>query len=446
VTATVSVGYHPIALAVDPTISTVYVVNEGTATANVPGQVPPTPGSVSVITGSGSRQQVTATITAGLGYPTSVAVDPSTHDVFVADDTSVAVIDGSRDANRDQVIATIDCGGTPSALAFDPSTHDLYVVDGGADTVSVFHTTHDPKYDTLIATIPVAYPGPIAIDPSTHAVYVASPRTVSVIDGSGDADADQVIATVPISGDAFSLAVDPSTHVVYVGGQHTVSVIDTAGNGRHDAVVATIGDLSGVAVPALAVDPYTHDVYAGPLEGGVVVIDGAPGVHRNQVVASIRDGYYGDQALALDPSTGDLYVAAFSYDTIEDVVAVISLPEADVGLTVTGPHRAANRSTFTEKVTVRNDGPDPAPSVSTDLSVPAGLSVTSAPGATGAAASRPLQWTDTAVAAGTSVTHLVTLTVAAHVHGTVALQGAALGSVDDPDPDNNAAITAIRLG
>src|ERR1700753_2092596 len=77
-TATVPVGTEPLGVAVDPTTGNVYVANEGSDT-------------VSVI--SEKTNMVTATIPVGPG-PFGVAVDPTTGNVYVTDsgDASVSVI------------------------------------------------------------------------------------------------------------------------------------------------------------------------------------------------------------------------------------------------------------------------------------------------------------------------------------------------------------------
>jgi YVTN family beta-propeller protein len=68
-----------------------------------------------------------------------VAVDPSTHTVYVANygDGTVSAIDESGDASTGTVTATVPVGSNPVALAVDPSTHDVYVANQGSGAVSV---------------------------------------------------------------------------------------------------------------------------------------------------------------------------------------------------------------------------------------------------------------------------------------------------------------------
>jgi YVTN family beta-propeller protein len=431
---TASIPVATSSMAVDPSIHTLYATSGPSLVA------------IDEIT-----RKVTATISGFGASPGYVAVDPSTHDIYVSDGTAVTVIDGAAGADHDRIIATVPVGDNVFEAAVDPTTHDVYVIDENA-AVSVIDTTAEAGNDKVVATIPVGYgPAALAVDPFTHDVYVVSEdvNTVSIIDGSDDARNDTVIATnYDVGNQPDAVAVDPVTHAVYVANQssQSVSVIDGADNKQKFKVIAT------VAVPgspdAVAVDPSTHAVYVASRDfpAAVALIDGRSGSDAYLTATTIP--YSATQIptdVAVDPSTHTLYVAVLNTNNNAGEVAVISA-SADVALTVTGPSAAADRSKFTEHVTVTNRGPDFAPSVATDLSIPAGLRVTSAPGATGPRSTTGLKWTDRALAPGATVTHLVTLSVAAHVRATVALGGVAVDSAPDPDPANNAAIATIRLG
>jgi len=72
---------------------------------------------------------VTATIPVG-ALPWGVAVDPSTHNVYDANDAgTVSVIDESGDGHTGTVTATIPVGTNPWEVAVDPSTHNVYVTN-----------------------------------------------------------------------------------------------------------------------------------------------------------------------------------------------------------------------------------------------------------------------------------------------------------------------------
>jgi YVTN family beta-propeller protein len=138
-TATITVGIGPMGVAVNPVTGAVYVaVAGGDLLAH-----PDLRGTVAVI--SGRTGKVTATIRIG-SYPTSVAVNPVTGAVYVANvgniynagNGTVSVISG----RTGKVTATIRVGSVPYAVAVNPVTGTVYVANSGSNTVSVIP---DPK-------------------------------------------------------------------------------------------------------------------------------------------------------------------------------------------------------------------------------------------------------------------------------------------------------------
>lgn len=213
VTATVPVGDLVVDLAVDPRTHTVYTVNTNDKT-------------VSVI--DAAKRVVTASVPIGESG-SGVAVDPGTNTVYVLTEKicgnapcigedAMTVIDGATRT----VTATMPVGRGPRSVAVDPDTHTVYVANMWDSTVSVI----DGATRTVKATVPVGIsPLGVAVDPGTHTVYVVThDKELSVIDGA----TSTVTATVPVGDDPDGVAVDPSTHTVYVlsRGDETVSVIE----------------------------------------------------------------------------------------------------------------------------------------------------------------------------------------------------------------------------
>src|ERR1035441_2847018 len=119
VTATVSAGLAPIAIAVNPVTNTIYVANLDSNT-------------VTVI--NGATNTATATVSTGT-FPYAVAVDPVTNTIYVAnlDSNTVTVINGATNP----ATATVSTGTFPYAVAVDPVTNTIYVQDEYSANVTV---------------------------------------------------------------------------------------------------------------------------------------------------------------------------------------------------------------------------------------------------------------------------------------------------------------------
>jgi YVTN family beta-propeller protein len=123
VTATIPVGYNPVAVAVSPRSGDVYVTNSIS-------------GTVTVI--SGRTNKVIASIPVNGCY--WVAVSPRTGKVYISD-----TIDSTRQSGAVSVIspvtnkvtAAVRIGDAAQAVAVSPRTGDIYVTNAGSNTVSV---------------------------------------------------------------------------------------------------------------------------------------------------------------------------------------------------------------------------------------------------------------------------------------------------------------------
>jgi YVTN family beta-propeller protein len=203
--------------------------------------------------------QTTASVPAG---GVIVAVDPSTNTIYAANihgDGSgyVTVIDGRHcdaadmsgcAAETTATTATVPVGHYPSSLAVDPADHTVYVANSGDQTVSLIETTHCHAGDTSECTsqtpptVPIGSangPFALAVDPATDTLYAtgASPSfvgTLSLIDTAHCRAADtsrcdsQTPAIIGTPGVGIQVQVDALTDVVYVANSNdsSVSVID----------------------------------------------------------------------------------------------------------------------------------------------------------------------------------------------------------------------------
>lgn len=261
--------------------------------------------------------------------PAGIAVDPVTHQVFVANDGD-GTVTGINE--RSNVTVTIPVGSSSlgvSGVAVDVTTTNLVhqavgalssaiVVPPVGSQVSTVYigclgggvVIINPATDAVTGTISLAAgetAGPIAIDESTHAIYTVDGGEGKVVVISGATHT--VTTTVTVGGDPTSIAVDSGTHQVYVGDiSGKVSVI----NGTTDAVTATL------AVPyatELAVDPGLHTVYATQENSDVVnAITESSGA-----VKPITVGKGGALGIAVDTALHELYVTNRSDNTMSVV-------------------------------------------------------------------------------------------------------------------------------
>ncbi|WP_458690840.1 serine/threonine-protein kinase [Nocardia tengchongensis] len=264
--------------------------------------------------------------------PQGVAVDATTHNVYVAnyDSGTVSVLDGTTLA----VTATIENIPHAMGVAVDPQTRTVYVTDY-ADSGKVF--VIDAHTNTVAATIAVgANPDNIAVDPRTHLVYVTNatvdllvegqtgartgskPGSVSVIDPRARA----VTATVGVGIRPIEVVVDVDRSRLYVGndGDNSVSVIDLSTN----TVAAIVA--AGRGIEGLALDHRSGTLYvANNLGDSVWTIDthtnrvtGIIPVHRPSMIAIDQDRrilYVGVLLANGDPTTLDLTPMAIDADT-----------------------------------------------------------------------------------------------------------------------------------
>jgi uncharacterized repeat protein (TIGR01451 family) len=119
-------------------------------------------------------------------------------------------------------------------------------------------------------------------------------------------------------------------------------------------------------------------------------------------------------------------------------------PRADLTAALSRHPSATDGSTFTETVTVTNRGPSTALNVVTKVIIPGHLSVVSPDG--GKQAGAVISWTDPSLGVGKSVSYPVAVRVAARAKGTVLIAATIISTTVDPNPFNNWAITAVKLG
>lgn len=276
-------GTYPDSLAIDPNTGLLYVADSATS-------------QVKVFDSAGSLKGSVAT----LRLPDAIAFNSPARRAYVADQgsDSLTVIN----ADTKTLDRTIVLGTFVPGLAIDPTSGTngiLYAANYPADAISKI----DIATRTLMASWPSG-PGPwaVAVDPGLKQVYSLNyiDQTVTVLDSATGQVKGQPI---PVGNKPIIMAVNPATHMVYVTGHNdnSLSVID----GTRNSLVTTLWVGSGPA--GIAIDQSANIVYvANQLDGTISIIDGA----KNQVTGSswtLPQGYKNAWGLALDPGLHQLY-------------------------------------------------------------------------------------------------------------------------------------------
>ncbi len=297
VIATIPVGSHPWGIAVNPSTHRIYVANSGA-------------GSVSVI--DGLTNSVIATIPVGYAPLFYVAVNPNTNRIYAAANGSgsLAVIDGASNT----VIATVSGFSAPEGVAVHPDRNRIYVthggnqlsvVDGGSNTITGVMGTGFWNHDVTVA-------------PSTDRAYVCrtDAQSIAVMDLANG----MMIAELNAG---CHTAVNPNTNRVYVTNlsSRTLTVIDGATNGT----VATLYKDAWDGL--LAVNPSENCVYAPNPEADTVnIIDGVTNTVLGAIATGAGSGPYG---VAVDTATGLVYVTNRDSNSVSVIQDTLCKPASE---------------------------------------------------------------------------------------------------------------------
>ena len=181
--------------------------------------------------------------------------------------------------------------------------------------------------DSLVATVPVGTsPLGVGVNPTTNKIYVANSdsNSVSVING-----ATNRVTTLqsPAFAQPREVGVNPNTNRIYVGnfGANTVTVID----GSKDRIEKTItvgvapgplpppgvGTIPGSQPDGIAVNPSTNRIYvANQFDGTVAVIDGSKNVVTNTIPLGLALA-----GAAVNPKTNQVYVSLLFGSSLEKI-------------------------------------------------------------------------------------------------------------------------------
>jgi YVTN family beta-propeller protein len=266
VSKSIAVGAAPVAVAVDPTLHTAYVVNGGT-------------GSVSVI--DKASASVVATVPVG-AKPVAIAVDPTRHLAYVANNAgnSISIIDEKTNTVTD----TLQVGQGPVAVAVDTATNTIFVANtnGGQGSISRINgATH--------VVTPTQAPGPdplgLTLDAAGNTLYVdtfvASPATnAGVILWLMDEKTLFTWGTARLTFDGAgtpAFVVDSEAHTLYAltrpsvaGADGELLVLPSPDTFLGQAPFVPVG----IAPRAVALNPATHDLYVVNGDNTITLVAG----------------------------------------------------------------------------------------------------------------------------------------------------------------------------
>ena len=264
--------------------------------------------------------------------PWQAAVDNSNGDLYVADlygsggEGTPGMVDKFDESGGDilQIKASAISPGTPGSpgtggvfepggVAVDPTTHDIYVSDIQNNAVDKF-TSAGVFVSQLTTGVPTA-PLQVAVDTNGH-LYVANGGGVVEFDSTGTC---VNVGCAPLdSGGSQSVAIDPATNNVYVSDGSVVNEYTEAGS-----LLDSFGSglLSG-AVYGLSVNSTTKSAYAVDYSASLVYkIDGTS-VSRPEVGTGNASSITTTSALltgVVDPVEGDITDCHFVVGGLPDV-------------------------------------------------------------------------------------------------------------------------------
>jgi hypothetical protein len=311
-----------------------------------------------------------------------------------ADGTRLFAVTGQAGSSTADSLATLQLY-PPTATIASPASGQIFAV---GQQVSTSYSCSDAQGPGITSCVDSngATGGSGRLDTGTPGIHTYIVTATSGDGATGTANMSYTVAAAP----QVSIAT-PSANATYIQGQ-TVDASYSCQDGAYGPGIAA-GGCAGTVVNGSAINTTT------------------PGTHSFAVTATSTDGQTTTQTI--------------SYS--------VAAPTADLSASISGPAQAADNSSFTETVTVKNLGPSSAAAVTTTITIPSGTTVSSAGG--GTIAGGQVRWNLASLAAGATVTYTVTLHVGQHVSGTASVTASTSSTTSDPNTSNNGAVTNVTF-
>jgi DNA-binding beta-propeller fold protein YncE len=207
------------------------------------------------------------------------------------------------DGRTGKIVDSIATGPGPKAVAVNPTTHRVYVTAQTGTDGDLAVWVINSVTGKLVTMIPVGPYGDyydnafgLAVNTKTNMVYASNPLQGEVYAISGATNA--IVHSTALGGEPGGVAVNPATNKVFVAGARSVAVL----NGRTGGIERRIA--SGARIRGIAVDAARNKIYATKNGGGLVVIDGRT-LDAGQLLTHGRK----PNGIAIDPKVGSFIVA-----------------------------------------------------------------------------------------------------------------------------------------
>ncbi len=237
------------------------------------------------------------------GYHASIAVDPTTHLVYVTPGFSgaVLVIDGETFSHFELPVP--DLVNATGPVAVDPDGHRLYVARNDNGDVGVFDTTTNAFLGSVCPDCCAPYCADATLDPFSNRVYVANAEAGRVI--AIDSPSGEIAGTIAMPG-PVRLAADPRAGRLYVAQYaiQRIAVIDIVpGSPTEHTVVNTVNLPENPL--GLTLDLDRNRIYvANNTAGSVSVVNGSTNQHESVLTTCVAPSW-----LAALPDLGRVFVA-----------------------------------------------------------------------------------------------------------------------------------------
>jgi 6-phosphogluconolactonase len=260
--------------------------------------IDPTTGGLIAIAGS--------PVAAG-NFPAFVAVAPNSKFLYVASGEGSAPTTGADDVYAYTVDAASGAltavpgspyvaGNRPSSVAVDPNSRFVYLANSGSNNVSAYTINSASGALTSVAASPFpagSDPNSIAVDPSAKFLYVTNHLSSNVSAYAIDAQSG---ALTPVPGSPFQAGMYPESVTVDLSGKYVYVANDLSGDVSAYAINASTGVLT----------PIAGSPFPAPTDGG-----GPFAADPNSNSAYLVSGFLGTAyTFTIDPATGALATTA----------------------------------------------------------------------------------------------------------------------------------------